>query len=141
MFSCTQLQVLNECVEAEAWLREKRLQQDSPPKYVNSVLSSTDVLKKTETLGRFCKPILMKPRPATPEAPPTRTPQASEQQQPQGVDANASTAEGAVDGNGETPTSAEVMDIETSSTSARSPFKWFLPLNVLFFKKEFGSYV
>ncbi|XP_075665255.1 heat shock 70 kDa protein 15-like [Castanea sativa] len=87
--------VLNECVEAEAWLREKRLQRDSIPKYVNPVLSSADVLKKTETLERFYKLITMKPRaarakPATPEAPPTPPPQASEQQQPRGVDANAS---------------------------------------------------
>ena len=88
----------------------------------------------------------MKPRPAPvkpaiPKAPPTPPPQASEQQQPQGVDANASTAEGAADGSAETPASAEPMDTETSTTSARSPFKWFLPLNVLFFMKEFGSYV
>ncbi|KAK7842696.1 regulator of telomere elongation helicase 1 like protein [Quercus suber] len=45
-------QVLNECVEAEAWLREKKLQQDSLPKYVTPVFSSADVLKKTETLDR-----------------------------------------------------------------------------------------
>ncbi|KAL0010495.1 hypothetical protein SO802_005603 [Lithocarpus litseifolius] len=108
--------VLNECVEAEAWLTEKRLQQDSLPKYVNPVLSSADVLKKTETLD-------------------------SEQQQPQGVDANASTAEGAADGSAETPASAEPMDTETSTTSARSPSKWFLSLKILFSKKEFGSYL
>ncbi|KAK4590592.1 hypothetical protein RGQ29_020948 [Quercus rubra] len=82
--------VLNECVEAEAWLREKKLQQDSLPKYVNPILSSADVLKKTETLDRFCKPIMTKPRPApakpaTPEAPPTPPPQASEQQQPEAL--------------------------------------------------------
>nr|POE50995.1 heat shock 70 kda protein 15 [Quercus suber] len=71
--------VLNECVEAEAWLREKKLQQDSLPKYVTPVFSSADVLKKTETLDRFCKPIMTKPRPApakpaTLEAPPTPPP-------------------------------------------------------------------
>ncbi|KAM4082659.1 hypothetical protein ACJW30_11G192400 [Castanea mollissima] len=44
--------VLNECVEAEAWLRGKRLQQDSLPNYVNPVISSADVLKKTEMLDR-----------------------------------------------------------------------------------------
>lgn len=115
--------VLNECVEAEAWLREKKLQQDSLPKYVNPILSSADVLKKTETLDRFCKPIMTKPRPApakpaTPEAPPTPPPQASEQQQPEGGDANASTTEGAADGSAETPASAEPMDTETSTTPA-----------------------
>lgn len=115
--------VLNECVEAEAWLRDKKLQQDSLAKYVNPILSSADVLKKTETLDRFCKPIMMKPRPApakpaTPEAPPTPPPQASEEQQPQGGDANASTTEGAADGSAETPASAEPMDTETSTTPA-----------------------
>ncbi|KAK7842695.1 heat shock 70 kda protein 14 [Quercus suber] len=98
-------------------------EKDSLPKYVNPILSSADVLKKTETLDRFCKPIMTKPRPApakpaTPEAPPTPPPQASEQQQPEGGDANASTTEGAADGSAETPASAEPMDTETSTTPA-----------------------
>ena len=76
-------------------------------------------------MDRFCKPIMMKPRPApakpaTPEAPPTPPPQASEEQQPQGGDANASTTEGAADGSAETPASAEPMDTETSTTPAES---------------------
>jgi hypothetical protein len=47
------LQVLNECVEAEAWLREKKQQQDSLPKYATPVLSSVEVLKKTHTLDGY----------------------------------------------------------------------------------------
>ncbi|KAI9107505.1 hypothetical protein K1719_021542 [Acacia pycnantha] len=85
--------VLNECVEAEAWLREKQQQQDTLPKYANPVLLSAEVRKKAEAVDRFCKPIMTKPRPAkpaTPEAPatPPPPPQGGEQQQSQG-DANA----------------------------------------------------
>ncbi|PON36007.1 Heat shock protein 70 family [Parasponia andersonii] len=86
--------VLNECVEAEAWLREKKQEQDLLPKYASPVLLSADVRKKAEALDRFCRPIMTKPKPAptkpaAPEAPPTPPPQDSEQQ-PQGGDANAS---------------------------------------------------
>ena len=49
------LSVLNECVKVEAWLREKRQQQDSLPKYANPVLLSADVRKKAEAvLGLSC---------------------------------------------------------------------------------------
>ncbi|GMN37251.1 hypothetical protein TIFTF001_006651 [Ficus carica] len=86
--------VLNECVEAEAWLREKRQQQDELPKYASPALLSADVRKKAETVDRFCRPIMTKPKPApakpaTPEAPQAPPPQGGEQQ-PQGGDANAS---------------------------------------------------
>ncbi|XP_054781449.1 heat shock 70 kDa protein 15-like [Prosopis cineraria] len=80
--------VLNECVEAEAWLREKKQHQDSLPKHATPVLLSAEVRKKAEAVNRFCKPIMTKPRPAkpaTPEAtgtPPPPSP-GSEQQQPQ----------------------------------------------------------
>lgn len=47
------LQVLNECVEAEAWLREKKQQQDSLPKYANPILLSVDVKKKAEAVDRY----------------------------------------------------------------------------------------
>uniref|UniRef100_A0A0D6QZA2 Uncharacterized protein n=1 Tax=Araucaria cunninghamii TaxID=56994 RepID=A0A0D6QZA2_ARACU len=56
--------VLNECNDAENWLREKRHQQDLLPKYVNPVLLANDVKRKVETLDRFCRPIMTKPRPA-----------------------------------------------------------------------------
>ncbi|KAJ7003136.1 heat shock 70 kDa protein 15-like [Populus alba x Populus x berolinensis] len=46
--------VLNECVEAEAWLREKKQHQDSLPKHATPVLLSADVRKKAEALDRYC---------------------------------------------------------------------------------------
>ncbi|KAI5594016.1 hypothetical protein POPTR_003G055800v4 [Populus trichocarpa] len=84
--------VLNECVEAEAWLREKKQHQDSLPKHATPVLLSADVRKKAEALDRFCRPIMTKPKPkpakpTTPETPATPPSQGSEQQQ--GGDANA----------------------------------------------------
>lgn len=48
-------QVLTECVEAEAWLREKKQQQDSLPKHTNPVLLSADIKKKAEALDRYCE--------------------------------------------------------------------------------------
>ncbi|KAG2729161.1 hypothetical protein I3760_01G236300 [Carya illinoinensis] len=125
--------VLNECLEAEAWLREKRQLQDSLPKYADPVLLTADVLKKAQALDGFCKLIMMKPRPApakpaTPETPPTPSPQASEQQSQDGdasgstdanASSNASSNERAADGSGEVPpASAEPMDTQTSTTSA-----------------------
>ncbi|XP_062089412.1 heat shock 70 kDa protein 14-like [Humulus lupulus] len=119
--------VLNECVEAEAWLREKKQQQDSLPKYASPVLLYADVRKKAEALDRFCRPIMMKPKPApakpaTPEAPPTPPPQGSEQQ-PRGGDAhassnNANSAETAAESGEAPPAPAEPMETEATPTSA-----------------------
>ncbi|VFQ92904.1 unnamed protein product [Cuscuta campestris] len=58
--------VLTECVEAEAWLREKTQQQDGLPKYATPVLLSADIRKKAEALDRSCRPIMTKPKPAKP---------------------------------------------------------------------------
>ncbi|KAL8118638.1 hypothetical protein AgCh_016234 [Apium graveolens] len=44
--------VLNGCVEAEAWLREKQQHQDSLPKHATPVLLSADLRKKAEALDR-----------------------------------------------------------------------------------------
>jgi hypothetical protein len=46
-------QVINECSEAENWLRERKQQQDALPKFANPVLLVSDVKKKAETLDRF----------------------------------------------------------------------------------------
>ncbi|KAE8662975.1 Heat shock 70 kDa protein 15 [Hibiscus syriacus] len=119
--------VLNECVEAEAWLREKKQQQDQLPKYATPVLLSADVRKKAEALDRFCRPIMMKPKPAkpaTPETPATPPPQGSEVQ-PQGADTNANPnaspncnnapGENSFPGSGEAPpASAEPMETDKS---------------------------
>ncbi|KAI7748651.1 hypothetical protein M8C21_012451, partial [Ambrosia artemisiifolia] len=42
--------VLNECSEAENWLREKKQLQDSIPKHADPVLLSSDIRKKAEAL-------------------------------------------------------------------------------------------
>ncbi|XP_006643833.1 heat shock 70 kDa protein 15-like isoform X2 [Oryza brachyantha] len=87
--------VINECSEAEVWLREKKQQQDALPKHANPVLLSSDIKKKAETVDRFCKPIMTKPKPAPkpqtpPQTPPTETGGAqTPEQQPQGAEAAA----------------------------------------------------
>ncbi|KAI4387027.1 hypothetical protein MLD38_004893 [Melastoma candidum] len=62
-------QVLNECVEAEAWLREKMQQQESLPKTATPVLFSGDLKKKVESIDRVCRPIMTKPKPSKPASP------------------------------------------------------------------------
>ncbi|KAI9401858.1 hypothetical protein POPTR_001G180100v4 [Populus trichocarpa] len=117
--------VLNECVEAEAWLREKKQHQDSLPKYATPVLLSADVRKKAEALDRFCRPIMTKPKPAkpaTPETPATPPPQGSEQQQQGDANAdpsaNASANETAGAASGEVPpASGEPMETDKSETA------------------------
>ncbi|CAK9185656.1 unnamed protein product [Ilex paraguariensis] len=115
--------VLNQCVEAEAWLRENKQHQDSLPKHVTPVLLSADVRRKAEALDRFCRPIMTKPKPAKPATPesPSQTPQGSEPQ-PQGAendnpnnDANESAAAG-----GEVP-QAEPMETDKSGTTQTAP--------------------
>jgi heat shock protein 4 len=46
-------QVINECSEAENWLRDRKQQQDALPKFANPVLLVSDLKKKAETLDRF----------------------------------------------------------------------------------------
>ncbi|KAL5226720.1 hypothetical protein ABZP36_014985 [Zizania latifolia] len=110
--------VINECSEAEAWLREKRQQQDALPKHANPVLLSSDIKKKAETVDRFCKPIMMKPKPAptpqTPSTPPTETPAGGAQtpeQQPHGAEAAGEPALASEDGANE-PTTDEQMETD-----------------------------
>ncbi|KAL0696539.1 hypothetical protein Bca4012_063719 [Brassica carinata] len=69
--------VLNECVEAEAWMREKQQQQEVLPKYATPAFLSADVTRKAEALDKlivgFCRPIMTKPKPvAKPETPPAK---------------------------------------------------------------------
>ncbi|KAJ4950775.1 hypothetical protein NE237_027607 [Protea cynaroides] len=98
--------VVNECVEAEAWLREKWQQQESLPKYAPPVLLSADVRRKTEAVDRFCRPIMMKSKPAKPPTPTTETPPPAPQSnepQPQGGESGGENSAG---GNGEAPPAA-----------------------------------
>ncbi|TYJ17979.1 hypothetical protein E1A91_A09G090400v1 [Gossypium mustelinum] len=120
--------VLNECVEAEAWLREKKQQQDQLPKYATPVLLSADVSKKAEALDRFCRPIMMKPKPAkpaTPEAPAT-PPHPGSEAQPQGANSpkaspnrNGDPSENVPAGSGEAPpASVEPMETDKPETTS-----------------------
>ncbi|KAB2065398.1 hypothetical protein ES319_A09G086400v1 [Gossypium barbadense] len=120
--------VLNECVEAEAWLREKKQQQDQLPKYATPVLLSADVRKKAEALDRFCRPIMMKPKPAkpaTPEAPAT-PPHPGSEAQPQGANSpkaspnrNGDPSENVPAGSGEAPpASVEPMETDKPETTS-----------------------
>eukprot|EP00245_Coleochaete_scutata_P016998 TRINITY_DN812_c0_g1_i1.p1 TRINITY_DN812_c0_g1~~TRINITY_DN812_c0_g1_i1.p1 ORF type:complete len:845 (+),score=229.45 TRINITY_DN812_c0_g1_i1:156-2690(+) len=59
--------VVEECGKAESWLKDKQQQQSLLPKSANPVLLSAEVRKKTETLDRFCKPIMTRPKPAPPK--------------------------------------------------------------------------
>ncbi|KAG6390733.1 hypothetical protein SASPL_148478 [Salvia splendens] len=87
--------VLNQCVEAEAWLREKKQQQDSLPKHANPVLLNSEVKKKAEAIDRFCRPIMTKPKPTKPATPEPTSPAPSQgsESQPQG-DSNAGSSPG-----------------------------------------------
>ncbi|XP_059645128.1 heat shock 70 kDa protein 15-like [Cornus florida] len=112
--------VLNECVEAEAWLREKNQHQDSLPKYANPVLLSADVRKKAEAVDRFCRPIMTKPKPAKPATPetPSAVPSQGSEPQPQGGDNSSSNPnENAAAGASESPPAAtEPMETDKAES-------------------------
>jgi heat shock 70kDa protein 4 len=119
---CLCTKVINECSEAENWLREKKQQQDALPKYANPVMLVSDIKKKAETLDRFvtlfpclsdftfirengceiflfrfCKPIMTKPRPAPKsQTPPPQagTPETPEQPQNSAAAAGEPASEG-----------------------------------------------
>ncbi|TKY64506.1 Heat shock 70 kDa protein 14 [Spatholobus suberectus] len=113
--------VLNECDEAENWFREKHQQQKSLPKYVNPVLLSAEIRRKAEAVDRFCKPIMIKPRPAKPATPPgpaTPSSQSDERQQPQGdADVNTNNENAGDSGSQEAPASAEPMETDKSENA------------------------
>ncbi|XP_043699985.1 heat shock 70 kDa protein 15-like [Telopea speciosissima] len=103
--------VVNECGEAEAWLREKWQQQESLPKYASPVLLSADVKRKAEAVDRFCRPIMMKPKPAKPSTPteaPSPSPQGNEPQ------SSESGSENKEDNGEASPTASEPMETEKS---------------------------
>ncbi|KAI3463346.1 hypothetical protein Pfo_020009 [Paulownia fortunei] len=121
--------VLNECVEAEAWLREKKQHQDRLPKHATPVLLSADVRKKAEALDRFCRPIMMKPKPAKPATPEAPSPTSSQGGEPQskGADNNNSSpsqntnaSDTAGSGNEVPPAAAEPMETDKSESAPNS---------------------
>ncbi|XP_020249769.1 LOW QUALITY PROTEIN: heat shock 70 kDa protein 15-like [Asparagus officinalis] len=108
--------VVNECGEAEAWLREKKQQQDGLPKHATPALFSADIKRKAEALDRFCRPIMTKPRPAPakPQTPPPTEsppqPQPAEQQSQQEQEGGEQMAEETAQGT--QPPATESMDTE-----------------------------
>ncbi|GAV72682.1 HSP70 domain-containing protein [Cephalotus follicularis] len=116
--------VLNECVESEAWLREKKQHQDSLPKYATPVLLSADVRKKAEAIDRICRPIMTKPKPAkpaTPETPASPPTQGSPPQQRGDANANSGANENTADASGEAgPASGEPMETDKSENTSSS---------------------
>ncbi|KAH7865813.1 hypothetical protein Vadar_011568 [Vaccinium darrowii] len=109
--------VINECVEAEAWLREKKQQQDLQPKYATPVFLSADIRKKTEALDRFCRPIMTKPKPAKPSTPETPSPATPQESEPQ---SQGSSENDGVDNTEVPPADAEPMETEKSETAPSS---------------------
>jgi len=111
--------VINECSEAENWLRERKQQQDALPKHANPVLLVSDLKKKAETLDRFCKPIMTKPKPAPkPQTPPPQPetqasePQTPEQQQSRSGGTGEPRSEGGVQ-----QASGEQMDMDNPESA------------------------
>ncbi|XP_073272792.1 heat shock 70 kDa protein 14 [Primulina huaijiensis] len=110
-------EVLNECMEAKAWLIEKRQHQDSLPKHATPFLLSAEVRKKAEALDRFCRSIMTKPKPkpakpAMPDAPSPASSQGGESQS-QGPD-NTNTCDTAE--SGEELPSADQRPMETDKS-------------------------
>ncbi|KAJ0977856.1 hypothetical protein J5N97_013330 [Dioscorea zingiberensis] len=110
--------VINECTAGEAWLREKKQQQEACSKQTTPVLLSADVKRKAETLDRLCRPIMTKPKPppAKPQtSPPTETPapqsQASDEQQPK-VDTEMGDQTTDADAQATAPSSDEPMETD-----------------------------
>ncbi|KAG2328185.1 hypothetical protein Bca52824_010913 [Brassica carinata] len=75
--------VLNECVGAEAWLREKQQQQEALPTYATPAFLSDDVKSKAKALDKFCRSIMTKLRPATKAETPQSRPADEEKSEPQ----------------------------------------------------------
>jgi heat shock protein 4 len=115
--------VINECSEAENWFREKKQQQDALPKYANPVLLVSDIKKKAETLDRFCKPIMTKPRPApkpqTPPPPQAETPAQEPQAPEQPQNGAAAAGEPSSEGGAQEP-AGEHMETDKPDNSAEA---------------------
>ncbi|GMH15960.1 hypothetical protein Nepgr_017801 [Nepenthes gracilis] len=117
--------VINECGEAEAWLREKKQQQEALPNYATPVLFSADLRKKAEAVDRLCRPIMTKtkpapPKPATPEQQPPQ--QASPGQGDTTTTTDAPrTDEDMADGSNQVPpASDEPMETDKSETGSKT---------------------
>ncbi|KAI3789733.1 hypothetical protein L2E82_02536 [Cichorium intybus] len=107
--------VLNDCSEAENWLREKTQQQDVLPKHADPVLLTSDIKRKAEALDRGCRPIMSKPKPAppkaaSPEVPPSPAPAQEGEPKATGPDLNADS-----NGNTDAPAAMETEQPEAAA--------------------------
>ncbi|KAL4589187.1 hypothetical protein LXL04_002092 [Taraxacum kok-saghyz] len=110
--------VLNDCSEAENWVREKTQQQEALPKHADPVLLSADIKRKAEALDRGCRPIMSKPKPAppkaaSPEAAPSPAPAPAQEGEPQ-----ATSPEPKADSNGNPSDEPAPMETEKPEASA-----------------------
>ncbi|GFP88873.1 heat shock 70 kDa protein 15 [Phtheirospermum japonicum] len=112
--------VLNECVEAEAWIREKKQHQDTLPKYATPVLLSADVRKKAEALDRFCRPVMTKPKPAKPATPEASPPATESHSQGAGGASPGPNANTAGSENEVPPANTEPMETDKSEAEPTS---------------------
>ncbi|KAH7657357.1 Heat shock protein 70 family protein [Dioscorea alata] len=115
--------VINECAAAEAWLREKKQQQDALPNYAEPVLQSADLRRKAEALDRFCAAIMTKPKPAPAKNSSSRETPASQPQQskePQPTD-DAEVTDQATDAHGQTATAAPSEPMDTNKSDPPNP--------------------
>ncbi|KAK1376022.1 Heat shock 70 kDa protein 14 [Heracleum sosnowskyi] len=112
--------VLNECVEAEAWLREKKQQQDSLPKHSNPILLTADVRAKAEAADRLCRPIMTKPKPkpAKPATPDVSSPSGDQSHGAESTDGPNRDSSESSPGNEVPLASEEPMDTEKPETAA-----------------------
>ncbi|KAJ6833463.1 heat shock 70 kDa protein 15-like isoform X2 [Iris pallida] len=114
--------VINECGEAEAWLNDKRQQQDALPKYATPLLLSADIKRKAEALDRFCRSVMTKPKPppAKPQTPPpseTPVPEAQATENPSKQEDDA-TGEQMAHESGQAPADGEPMETDKSEGTA-----------------------
>jgi heat shock protein 4 len=56
--------VVKECTEAKEWLADKVAQQAALPKTSPPAVLTKEMIARKETIERFCKPIMSKPKPA-----------------------------------------------------------------------------
>lgn len=113
--------VMNECVEAEAWLREKKQQQDALPKYATPVLLSADIRKKAEAVDRLCRPIMTKAKPAKPtttEPSSPQTSQSSEKHSQGGEGPNPNENTNAGEAGAEATSATEPMETDKSESES-----------------------
>ncbi|KAJ6838966.1 heat shock 70 kDa protein 15-like isoform X2 [Iris pallida] len=112
--------VINKCGEAEAWLNDKRQQQDVLPKHATPVLLSADIKRKAEALDRFCRPVMTKPKPppAKPQTPPPSETPAPEAQASDPSKPDDATGEQMAGESGQAPAAGEPMETEKSEGTA-----------------------